>query len=422
MHPDYVPSRFPFRKPPTSQGIDRYNRQQARCAKQAVAEPVESSTEPDGSEVEERCQSSSTQEASVCTLLTLKDIGSLESENVQLKSALAATQQQLAEANKLLEQFKATNQNIIAGFHADSAAHAALHSDTRVKFYTGIASLTMFQTLLSFILNFWQPDITSLSPQEQFVLVLMKLRLGLLNDDLACRFKVSAKTVSAVFHAWLDVLSRNFAKLIVWPSRKAVRRNLPTVFRDPIFKDVIGVLDCTEIFIQKPSYMLARSQTYSRYKHHNTVKLLITVSPSGAITFVSKAWGGRVSDKELTLKSGLLNNVKEGDVYLVDRGFRCEEMFAAKGAKLLIPAFTKGKKQLSGAEVTLSRKLSRARIHVERAIRRLKVFRIFQTVLPITFVKKPEDGDLSTIDKALIVCAALTNLQPPLLKNFATTA
>ncbi|CAN7981684.1 unnamed protein product, partial [Ixodes pacificus] len=138
---------------------------------------------------------------------------------------------------------------------------------------------------------------------------------------------------------------------------------LPTVFRDPIFKDVIGVLDCTEIFIQKPSYMFALSQTYSRYKHHNKVKLLITVSPSGAITF------------ELTLKSELLNNVKEGHVYLVDRGFRCEEMFATKGAKLLIPAFTKGKKQPSGAEVTLSLKLSRARIHVERAIRRLKVFK-----------------------------------------------
>ncbi|EEC05207.1 hypothetical protein IscW_ISCW024225, partial [Ixodes scapularis] len=150
---------------------------------------------------------------------------------------------------------------------------------------------------------------------------------------------------------------------------------LPTVFRDPIFKDVIGVFDCTEIFIRKPSYMLARSQTYSRCKHHTTVKLLIIVSPSGAITFGSKAWGGRVSDKELTLKSGLLNNVKEGDMYSVDGGFHCKEMYAAKGAKLLIPAFTKGKKQLSGAEVTLSRKLSGARIHVERVIRRLKVLR-----------------------------------------------
>ncbi|CAN7998330.1 unnamed protein product [Ixodes hexagonus] len=213
----------------------------------------------------------------------------------------------------------------------------------------------------------------------------MKLRLGLLNEDLACRFRVSVTTVGAVFHAWLDILSSNLGKLIVWPSRRAVSRNLPTAFCDPIFKDVVGVLDCTEIFIQKPSYLLARSQTYSRYKHHNTLKVLITVSPSGAITFISRAWGGRVSDKELTLKSGLLNLVSEGDVYLVDRGFRCQEMFAAKGANLLIPAFTKGKKQLPGAEVTLSRKLSRARIHVERAIRRLKVFRIFQTVLPNFF-------------------------------------
>ncbi|CAN8028820.1 unnamed protein product [Ixodes persulcatus] len=170
--------------------------------------------------------------------------------------------------------------------------------------------------------------------------------------------------------------------------------------------------------------MLARSQTYSRYKHHNTLKVLITVSPSGAVTFILGAWGGRVSDKELTLKSGFLNLVNEGDVYLVDRGFRCQEMFAAKGARLLqcmdctvIPAFTKGKNRLSGGEVTLSRKLSRARIHVERAIRRLKVFRIFQMVLPIFFLKKQDDGEICTIDKALIVCAALTNLQPPLLKK-----
>ncbi|CAN7936969.1 unnamed protein product [Ixodes hexagonus] len=149
----------------------------------------------------------------------------------------------------------------------------------------------MFTTLLSFILSFWQPETTHLLPQEQLVLVLMKLRLGLLNEDLACRFRVSTKTVSMVFHAWLEVLSINLVKLIVWPSKRAVRRNLPIVFHDPIFKNVIGVLDCTEIFIQKPSYMLARSQTYSRYKHHNTVKVLITVSPSGAITFCFESMG-----------------------------------------------------------------------------------------------------------------------------------
>ncbi|CAN8016088.1 unnamed protein product [Ixodes persulcatus] len=83
-------------------------------------------------------------------------------------------------------------------------------------------------------------------------------------------------------------------------------------------------------------------------------------------------------------------------------------MFAAKGANLLIPAFTKGKKHLLGTEVTLSHKLSHARIHVERAMKRLKVFRIFQTVSPTSFIKKSGDTAMCTIDKALIVSAALT--------------
>ena len=162
--------------------------------------------------------------------------------------------------------------------------------------------------------------------------------------------------------------------------------------------------------------MTARSQTYSNYKHHNTVKLLIVITPSGAISFVSKAWGGRASDKEVTLCSGLLEKVKEGDVFLFDRGFRCKEMFAARGATLLMPSLTKNRAQLPGAEVTTSRKLSRVRIHVERAIQRLKVFRIFQTVLPLNFVRRTGDKSFATIDKVVVVCSALVNLQTPIVK------
>ncbi|KAM7285474.1 hypothetical protein ISCGN_032407 [Ixodes scapularis] len=246
-------------------------------------------------------------------------------------------------------------------------------------------------------------------------MVLMRLRLGLLTEDLACRFRISASSVSVIFHRWLDVLACNLGNLLIWPSRRAIRCNLPEVFSDPIFKDVRCTVDCSESFIHKPSFMSARSQTFSQYKHHNTVKFLVAVSPAGSITFISKAWGGRVSDKELTSKCGLLDKIEEGDVILADRGFKCEELFAAKGASVLMPSFTKGKKQLSGEEVALSRKLSRARIHVERTIQRLKTFRIFQMVLPISYVKKVGDVGLSTIDKTLIVCSALVNLQSPLI-------
>ncbi|XP_061578516.1 uncharacterized protein LOC133444661 isoform X2 [Cololabis saira] len=75
---------------------------------------------------------------------------------------------------------------------------------------------------------------------------------------------------------------------------------------------------------------------------------------------------------------------------------------AAHGATLRIPAFTKGKRQLSAQEVDTSRQLSRVRIHVERVIGRWKNFRILQTRIPLS------QADL--LDDIVIVCASLTNL------------
>jgi hypothetical protein len=46
------------------------------------------------------------------------------------------------------------------------------------------------------------------------------------------------------------------------------------------------IIDCTELFCQKPSSLRHQSSLYSSYKHHVTYKGLLGISPLGAITFI----------------------------------------------------------------------------------------------------------------------------------------
>ena len=148
---------------------------------------------------------------------------------------------------------------------------------------------------------------------------------------------------------------------------------------------------------------------------HNTAKFLAAISATGAIIFISKCWGGRASDKYITSHSGFLDHLIYGDVVMADRGFDISEDLALRGTTLCIPPFTKGKSQLSQREVEMSRALSSLRIHVERAIGRIKHYKILQHTFPISLLKSTHDTEFATIDKVLIVCAALSNLQPPLV-------
>ena len=95
---------------------------------------------------------------------------------------------------------------------------------------------------------------------------------------------------------------------------------------------------------------------------------LVGITLQGVITFISKAWGGRTSDKYLTENSKFLNNLLPGDVVLADHGFDVAESIGYYCAEVKIPAFTKGKKQLSGADSESTRRIASVRMHVERVI------------------------------------------------------
>ena len=90
--------------------------------------------------------------------------------------------------------------------------------------------------------------------------------------------------------------------------------------------------------------------------------------PQGLTTFVSKTWGGRVSDKHLTLNRGFLNKLLPGDIVLADGGFDIGEDVARVQASLKIPAFTSGRDQLTPKDIEDTRQLANVRIHIERVI------------------------------------------------------
>ena len=81
------------------------------------------------------------------------------------------------------------------------------------------------------------------------------------------------------------------------------------------------IVDATEVFIQQPALPELQQLTFSTYKSHNTYKGIIGISPSGAVTFVSKLFSGSTADNELTRQSGLLSQLQPGDSIMADRGF-----------------------------------------------------------------------------------------------------
>nr|XP_058945386.1 uncharacterized protein LOC131773427 [Pocillopora verrucosa] len=232
-----------------------------------------------------------------------------------------------------------------------------------------------------------------LTIMEEFILTLVRLRLGLLSRHLSDIFGVSEGTVSKVFTTWVCFLSTVFRDILLkWPCKEDINKTLPRSFY---------------IFLQKPTSPSAQRATWSNYKQHNTVKALVGISPTGYFTFVSKLWTGNVSDRYITEKSGLLDKLEEGDSVMADKGFNIRDLLTRKKVALNIPPLCKGK-QLSKKAVKSTRAIASVRIHVECAIGRLKDFRILQGNFLVPM--------LPIADNIFSVCAALCNLLPPLAK------
>jgi hypothetical protein len=299
---------------------------------------------------------------------------------------------------------------------ASFSRNAFAHDDNRTNYYTGLPNFKVMEHIFSFVREH-VPVGKSLDQFQEYAVVLTKLRLNLGMQDLAYRVGVSVSTISRVINKWLCSLNdRLSSACMIWPDRESLCETMPLCFRKSFGNKVTVIIDCFEIFIDKPSNVLARAETWSQYKHHNTVKFLIGIAPQGVVTFISAGWGGRVSDKFIAEHCGLLDKLLPGDVVLADRGFTISDSISVKQAKLNLPAFTKGRDQLTALEVEESRNVSNVRIQVERVIGSVRQkFQILGGPLPLDFVAKKAGDTMPLIDRVVRVCCCLHNCCPSIV-------
>lgn len=166
------------------------------------------------------------------------------------------------------------------------------------------------------------------------------------------------------------------------------------------------IIDCTEARTETAATIEQQRALFSHYKGCHTIKFLIAILPNG--TFISRSYGGRTSDTHITIDSGFLEHVEQGDVVLADKGFPgIKAPVENKHGVMVFPPFAKGQLQFTNEEMEMTYQVAHVRIHVERAIQRVKVFNILNSRVPTELI--------SCMTDIVRMCCVLVNLQPPII-------
>lgn len=282
----------------------------------------------------------------------------------------------------------------------DKAAHLFLADCLR---YTGIA-LRTFNTLVSSLEG---PNDFTMLVRDQVLMTLMTLKTNCDMGDLSHQFHVPQSLASKIMSHWLDRLEDFLRPLIPWLPRETLQAAVPAAFKKN-FSNTTCIIDFIEILLQKPHNMDSKEESYN-HSSVTTVKYLVAVAPCGLVMFVSDTYSSRYSDKFITMDSGFLTYLRPGDEVMAYRDFTIKDLLVEKHVRLVIPPFTKSHVHLAGKQVTHACQIEDVRVHITRAIRRLKVYKILSQTVPLTMAPK--------IDQILRICAALVNLREDVIHD-----
>lgn len=108
---------------------------------------------------------------------------------------------------------------------------------------------------------------------------------------LAHDFGIGTSTATTSFKNTVPEMAGIMQNFVYWPPNEKVKKLLPIPFRFR-YNNVVSIIDCFEVEIEKPSKPMKQALTWSEYKKCNTLKFLVSCTPNGFINFVSGAFGG----------------------------------------------------------------------------------------------------------------------------------
>lgn len=304
--------------------------------------------------------------------------------------------------------------NTIEDFIPKFSVFEFITNDTKLNSWTGLPSFDLLDAIEDCLYTAFPNILTTsnlnkCSVRERIVLVFMKLKTNMTFVCLADLFSVSNDTISRTFGQMVVLLAKALQPLIYFPTVEENQANMPIAFKKYNYTDVRSILDASEIKIQAMKCTNCRICTYSTYKKDYTTKFMINITPGGFISHVSVGYSGKASDKFIFNQEKLIEKFDgPNDSIMVDKGVMIEDDLVEHELTLVRPSFFRAEMgQFEEEEAVKNTRIAALRVHVERALQRMKIFAVM--------TDRIEYNLHPYVNEILIIVAAIANLTKPIL-------
>ena len=293
-----------------------------------------------------------------------------------------------------------------------------MFDDEAIRYYTGLENYSKVMFVLATLGHaaynlsyyYYAHTCENLSVPNQFFLVLIKLRVHMPNFQLSRMFAISENSVSNIFITWINFMALQWREIGIMPSREMTSFHMPDdyVKKFPRTRVIIDGMECP---IMKPKNPRAQQATFSSYKNRNTLKVLVGSSPGGVINLVSPAYGGSVSDRQLTERINLGKACDPGDQIMADKGFNIQDIVGLDDVHVNMPTFLRKGNQFHPKVLARDRQIASKRVHIERHIGLIKTYKILCQPMNL--------NEASLGSEIIFVCSMLCNFRSCIIRQTA---